>query len=113
MTAISSVQFLLDAMLDAAEAATPDADYSIVVTAENSLLVPVQSTVVEGSADSVDGAYRGHVYRGCMVWTESVLDYLVIVQPVVGRFVDESRALTYFGDLRTGTFGMEPPPPAD
>jgi hypothetical protein len=43
------------------------------------------------------------------VWDQPVLDYLVIVQPVVGRDVETARAPTYFGDLRSGAFGTEPP----
>ncbi|WP_256536476.1 hypothetical protein [Microbacterium sp. J1-1] len=39
-----------------------------------------------------------------------MLDHLVVVQPVVGRAPEDSQGPTYFGDLRVGTFGTEPPP---
>ena len=40
----------------------------------------------------------------------ALLDRLVIVTPVVGRVTQDSQGPTYFGDLRVGTFGTEPPP---
>tara|TARA_B100000378_G_scaffold263923_1_gene247115 strand:+ start:310 stop:642 length:333 start_codon:yes stop_codon:yes gene_type:complete len=110
---MTDVQQLVDAMLDAAETANPGTAYSITLSSGNSLLLPVHAPELHGTAGGVDGAYRGHVYRDCMVWDEADLDYLVIVQPVVGRVVEDSRGPTYFGDLRTGTFGTVPPPPGE
>ncbi|MBN9176368.1 hypothetical protein [Microbacterium sp.] len=104
------VQRLVDAMLDAAQSAAPKAEHSITLTPENSLLLPIHATELPRIVDGVDGAYRGHVYRDCMVWDQLVLDHLVIVTPVVGRVTEDSHGPTYFGDLRSGTFGTEPPP---
>ncbi|MBP2420762.1 hypothetical protein [Microbacterium imperiale] len=98
---------LVDAMFDAAQSADPKAEHSITLTPENSLLLPIHATELPRI---VDGAYRGHVYRDCMVWDHPVLDHLVIVTPVVGRVTEDSNGPTYFGDLRNGTFGTEPPP---
>ncbi len=53
-------------------------------------------------------AYRGHVYRDCMVSDQPVVDHLVIVQPVVGRVVEDAHGPSYFGDLRTAPLGTEP-----
>jgi len=103
------VQRLVDAMLDAAQAADPRTEHSITLTPENSLLLPIHANELPRIVDGVDGAYRGHVYRDCMVWDQPVLDHLVIVQPVVGRVTEDSHGPTYFGDLRSGTFGTEPP----
>lgn len=104
------VQQLVDTMLDTAETADPRTEHSITLTPENSLLLPIHATELPRIVDGVDGAYRGHVYRNCMVWDQPVLDHLVVVQPVVGRAPEDSQGPTYFGDLRVGTFGTEPPP---
>src|SRR3546814_20380615 len=77
------VQRLVDAMLDAAQSAEPKAEHSITLTPENSLLLPIHDTELSRIVDGVDGAYRGHVYRDCMVWHQPVLEQLVIVTPVV------------------------------
>src|SRR3546814_858302 len=70
-------------MLDAAQSAEPKAEHSITLTPENSLLLPIHDTELSRIVGGVDGAYRGHVYRDCMVWHQPVLDHLVIVTPVV------------------------------
>jgi hypothetical protein len=106
---VNAVQRLVDAMVDAAAAAHPAIRHSITLSPENSLLLPRDARELRRTVEGVDGAYRGHVYRDCIVWDQPVLDYLVIVQPVVGRDVETARAPTYFGDLRTGAFGTEPP----
>lgn len=85
------VQQLVYAMLDAAQSPEPKAEHSITLTTENSLLLPTHATELPCIVDGVDGAYRGHVYRDCMVWEQPVLDHLVIVTPVVGRVTKDSR----------------------
>src|SRR3546814_14064535 len=70
-------------MLDAAQSAEPKAEHSITLTPENSLLLPIHDTELSRIVDGVDGAYRGHVYRDCMVWHQPALAHLVIVTPVV------------------------------
>lgn len=100
-------------MLDAAEAADPGIAHSIALTPENSLLLPVHATAARRGVEEIDGAYRGHIYRDCMVWDEPGPGYLIIVQPVVGRAIEDARRPSYFGDLRTGEFGTAPPPTAE
>ena len=112
MTTDTQVQQLVDEILDVAFTNHPTSRWSITISPENSLLLPVQANEVPGSRDHVDGAYRGHVYRGCMVWDQAVQDYLIVVQPVIDRDLDRARP-TYFGDLRSATWGMSPPSAGD
>jgi hypothetical protein len=106
-TPITEVQRLVDSMLDVAQATQPGVAHSITLTPANSLLLPQHSESLRLAAAGQQ-TYGRHVYRGCEVWDEALLDHQVIVQPVVGTVPEAANGVAYFGDLRNGTFGTEP-----
>lgn len=124
MTGVT-VHQLVDQVLDAAQAAHPGVEFGITLSLANALLLPKHSDKLwRKNARGGEGYYTGHVYRDCLV-TEipnvepAPIDFLVIVSPVYGTSPEAERAVTYYGDLRTGAIATTLPddvqtePPAD
>lgn len=104
------VQQLVDAVLDRAAAEHPGAEFGITLTLANALLLPKDSDTLWRNG----GAYHGHVYRDCLVTeipTEepAPIDHLVVASPVVGTSAEADRAVSFFGDLRTGAVSTDLP----
>lgn len=79
---MTAIQEIVDAMLDEAHTAHPGFEFSIAMTDENTLLLPKHADFLEREVDGVEGAYRSHVYRDCMVWSQRVPDWMIIITPV-------------------------------
>ncbi len=108
------VHSLVDAMLDEAERTHPGIEYTVILSAENSLLLPLHSTELRREIDGIDGYYRTHVYRDTEVFAvPEMIDWLVTAAPLLGRIPEAARATDYYGDLRTGEFGTTPPDPSE
>lgn len=109
---MTAIQEIVDAMLDEAHTAHPGFEFSIAMTDENTLLLPKHADFLEREVDGVEGAYRSHVYRDCIVWSQRVPDWMIIITPVKGYIPEADAVPTYYGDVRTGEFhaGYRPEP---
>ena len=104
-----SVQQLLDQALDTARAAHPGVEFAITLSHANALSLPKDTGGLwRDDPDMRQDFYHGHVYRDCLV-TEvpslgsAPIDFLVIVSPVSGTSAQADDAVSYYGDLRSGT----------
>ena len=89
---------------------TTGAEFGITLTLANALLLPKDSDTLWRNG----GAYHGHVYRDCLVTeipTEepAPIDHLVVASPVVGTSAEADRAVSFYGDLRTGAMSTDLP----
>lgn len=54
-------------MFERTRESAPGAEYVIMMSAENSLLLPRHATHIRRFTDAGFGTYRGHAYRDCLV----------------------------------------------
>jgi hypothetical protein len=97
----SAVQALVDVMLDRAQVEHPQVEYSIMIAAERSLLLPRDADRLWRSMDGALGYYRCHVYRDHEV---VAMDDQVLLCPLLtaSQVTPASTAPTYKGNLVTG-----------
>jgi hypothetical protein len=105
----STVQELVDAMLQRAQTQHPQAEYSIIMAAEQTLLLPRHADQLWRIVNGRLGYYRCHVNRDhevvAMPFEE---DDLVLLSPLqtVGQRTPASIAPTYTGNLTTGAVSI-------
>ena len=101
----SAVQALVDVMLDRAQVEHPQVEYSIMIAAERSLLLPRDADRLWRSMDGALGYYRCHVYRDHEVVAMPLdLEDQVLRCPLLtaSQVTPASTAPTYIGNLVTG-----------
>ena len=101
----SAIQELVDAMLQRSQAEHPLVEFTIMVSTEQSLLLPMDSDQLWRSVNGRLGYFRGHVYRDHEVIPMPLTDEtLVMLCPLetVGKVTPASAAPTYIGNLATG-----------
>jgi hypothetical protein len=98
---IGDVQQLVDAMIDRARTEHPDIEFTVFISAADSLRLPRHSTRLWRDG----GYYTGHVYRDLLVEDLGRDD-------VVGLVAHDRAAPTYYGILATGAVTTESPYPA-
>jgi hypothetical protein len=101
----SAVQVLVDVMLERARAEYPHVEYSIMMAAEQSLLLPKDADRLWRNVEGGLGYYTCHVYRDHeVVAMPLVEDEQVLLCPLLtyGQVTAASTAPTYIGNLRTG-----------
>lgn len=99
----TTLQRLVDELLDRARAEHPRTEFVIVLSKANSLLLPKDADRLERSRDGAAGFYRGHVYRDTLVEASAdgpSLDTSAWLSPVQARGAPDSP--TYRADLMTG-----------
>ena len=105
----SAIQELVDAMLQRSQAEHPLTEYTIMVSAEQSLLLPRDSDQLWRSVNGRLGYFRCHVYRDHEVVAMPLVDEsLVLLCPLqtAGKVTPASAAPTYVGDLATGAVSV-------
>lgn len=95
---VQPVQRLVDAMLDLVLKEHPGVEFSAVVPAQETLLLPKHSDKLWRGA----GYYRGHVYRDCLVYDGAMDDFVALI-PL------DADAPAYYGMLATGEITTTPP----
>ena len=111
----TSVQQLVDEVLEAAQSAHPGVEFDVTLSDVNALFLPKEADKLFREVGGRTGYYRGHVYRDCLVTgtpslEAAMIDHLVIIAPVIGTSALADQAQIFYGDLRTGTVGTELPP---
>jgi hypothetical protein len=101
----SAVQDMVDAMLQRSQAEHSLAEFTIMVSAEQSLLLPRDADKLWRSINGRLGYYRCHVYRGHEVIAMPLTDEsLVLLCPL--QVVGKATPPTYIGNLATGAIGI-------
>lgn len=99
-----AVQNVVDTLLDLAQRDHPDIEFTIVVPAEQVLLLPRHSDKLwRHDSDGRLGYYRVHVYRDCAVESFEI-DEEVWLAPLIspGALSPAAATPTYVGDLFSG-----------
>lgn len=100
----SEVTKLVHAMIDAAHAEHPGAEFSISLHSDAGAQLEHENETSERTVNEVRGYYVAPEYRGAMIWeTPALVPHLVILQSVV----DDGPSTSYYGDLRNGKFGTD------
>ena len=95
---VQPVQQMVDELLDQVRAEHPGVEFSIVLSVQESLLLPMHGDKLWRGA----GYYRGHVYRDCLVESVGQDDVVVLVAL-------DGAAPTYYGLLMTGETSTNSP----
>lgn len=91
-------------MLDEAQTQHPGVEYAITVSAAEMLRLPLDARELLRIVDGRAGSYSAHVYRDSMVTgVPDLFDWLVVVNPMFGASPAAEEAVTFYGDLRSGS----------